>query len=944
MKKFLTQVAEYVHAQHPTGWQDVLLVFPNHRAGFYFQEEIKRLLHEGDWLPEVTTIQSFVHERSPLSLLSNIELLNLLYKSYTEVGGTDDFEPFITTAQTMLADFEELDKQLVDPTLFFKNLKELKSLEIFLEDDETLTDYSRNYQKFWGYFRDCYFALGQALRTTGNAYSGMLYRHVAEGLATIDFSDYARVYFVGFAGLAKSEEKIIAHLLDAGQGEFLIDADSYYTQNSEQEAGHFFREYKKTWKIKSFNWVEPSIESSPKEIKIIGVARNIGQAKLTADILQNHLKLSGEALKDTVVVLLDETLLQPVIAYLPDTVDKVNITMGLPLAYTQLADFIRHINTLQQNATQSETSGVVRFYYRDVIALFQHSYYRSLSHHGAQLPDVITTIRRNNKITIAATDLASWFPRDKDLLACLYRVDTDTKGYLAHINQLLDLLRKALLMKIYHGAEQYKQDIEVVYWLHKIINRLEHQLADYDQVWTVKAVQKLLENEMRNTRLPYESDRADGLQIMGVFETRCLDFKNVIMLSMNEGVFPSGKAMQSYIPHALRHGKMTTHYERDAVSAYLFYRLMQRAEKLYYVYNTESDTLGGGEKSRLLLQVQHEMRHLSNIKIEESNFVLGTDIVQQEKPIEIAKDESVLALLKPYLEERGLSPTSLNTYINCSLQFYFKNVLKLAEQEEVSEELDTGTIGSAVHKALEEIYKHTIDKPLTADYLRTALADTATIAKLIKTSLMELYEEQSLREGKNYLLYQVCQSLVINFLKNEINRVEELAQEGKTVTIRYLEQHMTTALSIGDFTVKLQGMTDRAELVDGIVTIADYKTGNSGSTSNKLAIDDITLLKSDTKYSKSFQLLMYAWLYSQAYGLPASGLRSGIYWLRNADANYQSFTMAGSDIIDKSKLASFEELLKEILLEIVDTNNPFTKTEDIKRCQYCDFVRICGRD
>jgi ATP-dependent helicase/nuclease subunit B len=943
MKKFLTQVAEYIKGNHPDGLQKVLLCFPNNRAGYFFREELKHTLPADARMPEVITLEKWVQSLSDKTLAQNVELINLLFKVYKENGGPDDFESFIPTAQTMLGDFEELDKQLVNPKRLFKDLNDIKSLNTFLDDEETLlTEYSKSYREFWDHFRECYFNLTKALDESNKGYEGMIFRDVAEHIDQKNFTAYDKIYFVGFSGLSKSEQKIIAYLLDTDKAEFIIDADTYYLNDVRQEAGNFFREYKKTWKIKAFKWKQTYIGEAAKNIDIIGVARNIGQAKLTGDILQNHLKVTSKNLKDTVVVLLDEKLLQPLMNALPDVADKVNITMGLPLSYMQLSDFMRHISDMQNNAAVS-SSGNKRFYHRDVIALLQHTYFRLLTHGAESIPEAVRYIRANNKITVTKSELLDWFKEDKEVIDILFHKSGAAGEYIDHLISIIDVLGSRLMNILESGNRDIDTDIEVLYWLKKVVTNLQEQLSVFEPVWDIKAIQKLIENELRNTRLPFESDKAEGLQVMGIMETRCLDFKNVIILSMNEGIFPSGKSISTFFPYDLRKGgTMTTHRERDAVAAYLFYRLVQRAENISLIYNTESDLLGGGEKSRFILQIQHEFTRFDNIKMQERNFVLGAEVTQAEHSIDIEKNEGVQGLLKKYLAEKGLSPTALNTYINCSLQFYFKNILGLREQDDIEESLEASTIGSAVHYALEIIFKHTLDKPLQLSYLRLVLSRTDKIGQLIKDYLKERFEEESLMQGKNYLLYNVCKSLVINFLKNEIKRVEILSEEKKTVTVSLLEQKLEQRLSSGEHEVYFHGFTDRVEQVDGIVGIADYKTGDSKK--GKVKIDDMALLRSSPEYSKAFQLMMYAWLYRGQYGRQAKGIRSGIYWLRHADGKYESLLKDGSDLIQDSTIDAFQKILMDIIQEMVNIEKPFTKIEDKERCKFCDFVRICGRD
>ena len=734
----------------------------------------------------------------------------------------------------------------------------------------------------------------------------------------------------------------MGYLMDADRAEFLIDADTYYLNDARQEAGDFFREYKKTWRIKTFKWEQTYIGEAEKNIDVIGVARNIGQAKLTGDLLQNHLKLSPSEMKDTVVVLLDEKLLQPVMNALPDSIDKVNITMGLPLSYMQLTDFMRHISEMQNRASVS-SYGTKRFYHRDVIALLQHTYFRLLTQGVESIPEAVRYIRANNKITVTKKELLDWFKQDTEIIDILFHKSGTAGEYIEQLIRVVDALSLRLMALVDRGTVGVETDIEVLFWLKRVITNLQQQLSIFEPVWDIKAIQKLIDNELYTKRLPFESDKAEGLQVMGIMETRCLDFKNVIILSMNEGIFPSGKQSSTFFPYDVRKGgTMTTHKERDSVAAYLFYRLMQRAENVYLVYNTETDLLGGGEKSRFILQIQHEFTRFANIKMRESNFVLGAEVGQVDRPIDIIKNEGVMHMLKTYLDVKGLSPTALNGYINCSLQFYFKNILGLREQDDIEESLEASTIGSAVHYALEIIYKEVLNRPLRAEYLRSVLADTNRIGNLITEFLKERFEAESLKQGKNYLLYNVCKSLVINFLKTEIRRVELLGSEGRSLTVSLLEQKLEQKVELLDNKIYFHGLTDRVDIVDGIVSIADYKTGDSKR--GKIRIDDMALLRTSPDHSKAFQLMMYAWLYRCQYGKQPQGIRSGIHWLRHADGKYEGLIKDDSDLISDGTLDLFQKILVDIIREMLDETTPFKKAEDKERCKFCDFVRICGRD
>ncbi|MFN8310211.1 MAG: PD-(D/E)XK nuclease family protein, partial [Chitinophagales bacterium] len=451
-------------------------------------------------------------------------------------------------------------------------------------------------------------------------------------------------------------------------------------------------------------------------------------------------------------------------------------------------------------------------------------------------------------------------------------------------------------------------------------------------------------HELKTVRIPFESDQTEGIQLMGIFETRALDFDQVVILACNEGILPPSKKSNSFIPYEMRKAyELSTSDESDSTYSYLFYRLMQRAEQVVLLYNTESDVLGGGEKSRFILQLEQEWKKMTNVQMDESIFTLEAHLDQQEKPIVIAKSDEVFQQLTTYLEEKGLSPSALNTYINCSLQFYFRYLLGLGEQEEVEEEMQANTIGSAIHEALEEIYKPFLGVALQPADLQPWLQRDAGVMKLLKEHLIRRFSENNLSEGKNYLLLQVSEALIINFLKAEIARLNALHQRHQTLTVIRLEQEMRLVLQQGGRNILLKGITDRVERSEGITAIADYKTGDA--VNPKLNIDDLEEMKSNPKFAKAFQLLMYAWLYDRTLNETQEPLTSGIYWLREGSKGLDTLKKNRSKaVLETQDLQAFESVLRDILGEMADRDRPFQKTEDRDRCVYCDFKRICARE
>lgn len=942
MEKFLPKVASYINSHHQDDLRDVLICFPNNRSAYFFREEMKVIQASG-FTPEVITFSQFIYDASPLSIIPSLELTTELYNVYASLGGPSTFEEFISSAQTMLADFDEIDIQCVNTERFFKNLQDLKSINSFLEDEETLSEYSQNYRDFWGLFKNCYYAFKEKLVSEDKAYNGLVFRNVAENLSLLPKEKYSQIYFVGFTGLTKSEEIIVQYLIENNKAEFLVDADNYYLKNDNQEAGFFYRKYLKEWKVKDLKWQDDSILSSPKKIQSIGVAKNFGQVKLAADLLQNHLHVTKENAHETAIVLLDERLLAPLVAALPDTIDTLNVSMGLALSDTQLYDFICLLHDLFQNSAKYSSANQLRFYHKDVMALLQHPYSLLLAKKSHSLSNITNNILKENKIYVAEIEVAQWFEDDAFFKETIFTKLDSVENYFSIAATWIEKLRIKFLQKIHSGEKKYQQDIEVLFWFK---NSLQALSSNFKTEWSLKILYQLLETEIKATRIPFESDVMGGLQLMGIMETRSLDYKNVIILSMNEGVFPSGKSQNTYIPTVLRKDtQMTTHTERDAISAYLFYRLIQRSENVYMLYNTESDRLGGGEKSRFILQIENELAKFPSIHFSEKTFVLNADLKREEHPIEVKKEKALIDTLVDLVTNRGLSPSALNCYINCSLQFYFKYVLKLRESNEIEEHLEANTIGSAVHYALEQAYTPFLNRVLHEADIDSLINNENQIANWLKFYLTteEKFDNASLSGGKNYLLLKVCMTLVLIFLKNEKKRISELQAKGETLTITMLEAAMSSKITTGENSFLVNGFTDRVDVINGLVRVADYKTGSPSSS--KIKLDDWEKIRTEPEYSKAFQLLTYAWLYDKNIAKGKQLISSGIYWLRDAQGNFDALQTDHPDnILDAATFQKFEEVLSEIFSEIINPSIQFKKAEDEKRCLYCDFTRICGRD
>ncbi len=939
MKKFLERTAEKILAKHGNNLSDVLVLMPNQRSCTYFRNELKRQAQQAVFAPEISTLQNWMLAQSDLVVADNIELVSELYACHKQISGTLTLDDFIGTANVLLQDFDELDLQMANAKSFFKNLEMLQSMKTY-EPGEVPTEYKLEYRKFWEDFGKMYHLLREKLFANKKAYRGMILRHIAENLKALSEGEgLGGVYLIGFSGLNKTDETIISHLIATTNAEVIWDADNYYVRDEMKEAGLFFRQYKSKFRIGDKIFTD-GISTTKKKIQIIGAAKNVGQVKVVADILQNQLQLNEGNALETMIVVPDEKLLSPLIANIPSNITALNITMGLTIAGSNPATFLDILFRLYHNSQKYQSKNrAQRFYYKDVFDLLQHNYFRLLFG-SLKTEHFVEAMKSQNRILIRYEELEKAF--EGTINSILFEGD-DTKLYAQYLSQIVNTLLDKLVKRARGGNSALAAETEITFRLLNIINNTQSIFSTGENI-TVKTYIALLKEDFRNTRVPLEGDPVQGLQIMGLQETRSLDFKNVIFLSANEGILPGGKNMRSYIPYEMRSEFLTTHKERDAVTAYLFYRLFHQAENIFILYNTEPDELGGGEKSRFILQLQQELQTVNpQAEIKDMIFAIDPPAGIAENEIVIQKNENILQKLEGILTTSGLSPSALNTYINCSLQYYFRYIAGLKEEEDMEENMEAATIGSAVHHALEKIYEEKVGAVVTAEFIETQLKNKQRIEDLVREHLAKRFDNESLSSGKNLLLFKVCIKLTEEYLKHEKKNIQQLNDSGADLKIELLEGKLEYVIPINGKQIKIAGRVDRIESVGGVIQIADYKTSKY-STIPVLTDETWNALTSDPKYSKSVQLLVYAWLYNRMQGKDVP-IRSGIYWLRENKKSLDTVRIdKTNDVLDAETILRFEEKLKAVLIEMLNAEIPFAKTQDEKRCEFCDFKNICERN
>jgi RecB family exonuclease len=923
---FLPKVAAEIYAQHGKNLSHVHVVLPTHRACYFFR---KALLEKGEtmWLPKISTLSDWVEKNSGLQKIDPLTEIMQLHQLYLQLGKNDSLDEFIPLGRTLCSDFEEIDMHLVKPDWFFRELRNLAAMKVY-EPATALTTSQLDYLKFWEQFEKLYTTLRSNLLAESKGNSGMMFRKVAENITDIA-KPLNNFYIVGFDGLTKAEEVIVQHLHALNKATVYWDTDEYYIKNSEREAGYFFRKYFAEWKG-NMKYCEKQITTIPKEIEIVSVARSVGQAKVAVEIITNKLKLSNENAINTALILPDEKLLQPLQYLLPNSLSKYNLTMGLPVSRSLAGEFFLLLFRLHESAERiSHRSKKQKLYYKDLIAILQHPFSKSLFK-NFNIQQGITDIRKKNIVFIDSAYFAkSYADFPSDVLAFLFH-ESNSENYLNQLanfaHQLIDNLKQIADNEI--ELEFLLKIADAVHTVAKTINH--HSLLP-------KTIRILLTDEFKNHRVPFEGEPAEGLQIMGLMESRCLDFENVIVFSTNEGVIPSGRFSKSYIPHPLRNAAMFSHTQKDAKAAYLFYRLLHRAKRIFLLYDTEGNNLGGGEKSRFILQLQYELaKEAKEVSITESVYSVSPPQVSAPPHISVVKNESIFNKLKENLNY-GLSPSALSSFVNCSLQYYFRYIAHLKEPDDVEENMESNTMGTAIHHVLEEIYKPLIGKEISLDWLEKTLQQTTRIEALLKEGFKDRFDDDALMQGKNHLQFRLSLKMIYSFLQNEIERIKA----GEKISIVALESPLEASLKIGDEWLKIKGIADRIEWQNRTLTIVDFKSGKAKSAALKNEEENAIIEKPELRVQ--FQLLVYAWAYLKMHPETSLPIQSGIFWLQKTKNGFDNLSIGGNSLLSLQHIQSFENNLQLLLAKLLDKDLPFAQTEDIKRCEYCAYRRICNR-
>ena len=959
MKTFLDDAAGYINDHFGHWLEDICIVVPNKRSALFFREAFANTVEKPSIAPVFMTISELMEQISGTQKGDRLGLLFRLHKAYCKVRGQEEsFDQFFGWGEILLRDFDEVDKYLVNAEDLFVNVKDwhaltsdlsylteaqLRVINMFWETFEKgpVSDQKVRFSGIWDLLAVVYKVFQADCSKNGIVSEGRLYRRAATNAkAFFSKSPWKQIVFTGFNALNKSEFRVFKAALESEKGVFLWDYDERYVLEKSHEAGRFLRNNLKYFPSpKGFGPSQNLREVPADKFHVVAVSGKAVQGRWIGSRLASKQR---ESWREVGVVLPDEGALFPVLGSIPENVKRLNITMGYPMGELLIYTLIRQVMELHFHA---KGKGRDIFHHEILINVLNHPVV--LSEHAEASRKIVQDIRRKNRVYVGGRDLSE----GKGVMEVIFRPVSNGSDLLTLLIQLLEYLRR-------DSEEEESSNVEQEYLLHfqLELRRLETLLKEHVEGLEIETLVRIVRRVLESKSLPFEGEPLEGLQIMGILETRLLDFKELYLLDFNEGVFPGRDAPVSLIPPPLRKGfglPLIDH--QDALSAYLFYRAVQRAEKVYLVYDANSDTLTGGEPSRFLYQLLYE---LAPDKVKE---VKVRNEVQSIEPwkISVCSTDHVVSRLNAFTtfnEERltVLTPSAINQYLDCSLKFYFSYVLGLKEAATVREDVDAVLFGTLLHDILESVYKPFAEKHQvvdSGDFKRLRAEERS----LIEAAIDKAYThdaEQTLRKQGHQLLIRSILSKYFRKVMSYDERTAPLRMLGveldKKSGLWTSKQILSGEKKVS---IRLGGIIDRVDQVGSAIRILDYKTG---ADSREFGSIESLFDREDEKRNKAaFQIIFYSWLYTHCFDTHEMELLPGLVNIREVGKTgfvpnlvLKGGRGVGNTVIQDARpfFPEFEERLTNLLEQIFSPDNQFEQTLDVKKCQYCPYSGICKRD
>jgi len=937
--KFVNQIAQYIQEQN-LPMEHLTIVLPSERVKKYlssalFQEYGKPIL-----APTMITMNQWVKSYSEHVVIDNTRALIELFEIQLESATTEEdrsFDEFMSWGNTLLADFNEIDRYLLDAKQIFRNLADIKEIENWSFGDAELTASQKRFMEFWDRLPGFYFELDKRLTNKGQCYMGRAYKHLAHNIDLIFKIDEDHQYlFAGFNALSPSETSIIKQIENYGRGHILIDADAFYLNKKSHEAGTFLRELSSNLDNKQLDFVQDVLKSKELNIQMIECAQNTGQVKVASTLLS---KMPKEDIDETLLLLADESLISSVVKNLPKQIGKANITLGLPIRNTSIKTWVEILFSIQENKRRFKTQAI---YFNDLQNLWSHPFV--LASLSSEEKETILTVEqeiiRYNRIFINSSRVEVGGSA-KNILK---EIVEDWEGDWVKSVRLIRRLNKIIYKNL---DTEFAFERAILECFDQAMVEFENLVIEGIPKMGMKSFKQLFNQHWGQKSIAYHGNPLNGLQIMGLLETRGLDFKRIIALGLNEGHLPPTNPIQTMIPMDLRryHG-MPTPREKQGIFGHHFYRLLHCCDELIATYCSADESIGSNEPSRYLMQLEMELARINkNVKIEKKIYALDTPKEQMIK--EIVKTPEILNRLDD-LFAASTSASMLKKYLTCPLDFYFRYVMDFGEADNVEEEIEHSTFGTFIHNTLEELYtpfarfdnEGKLNSPAPKNITSFDVEEMLKRYPLILEKQFMIHfnnDKDAFTKGKNLLSYQMAMELTERFLKSE---VKFLSEQTEPVFIEALEREYDTEIKVringSEKKVRLRGFVDRIDSIGDKVRIIDYKSGKVDSKDVELRASDISndlIVESLGKKKHVLQLMLYSFLYHVNEGVVADP--SIISFV---SGNNEPFELDVKKNTLNDVIKEFPNYIELILNNVYDTEIPFSHQSKgmFSYCQYCD--------
>lgn len=947
---FIQKLTDYITKNYDLSNDSLTIIFPNKRAALTLRKELEKRIERNIWLPQILSIQEVMSSWSGLELLDNVDVIYELIKIMNKNVDVSNRKNLFTLAGQIVKDFDEIDQYAVNAEKIFKYLKDIKEIESWSPDDE-LSKTESAYLFFFKSLFSFYTQLRDILLNDKSAYYGMMTRQLHE-LSDVELHKAVgnnKIIFAGFNAMTNTEENIIVRLVESGKAVLFWDLDKYYFDDELQEAGLFARHFfSKHPKLKP-ETVEDYFSNETKHINIIGVAGSAIQANALQLQLYEEQK-SEKKLTNEVIVLSDETLLIPVLNSIPENYKDINVTMGYPYSETFLNQFIQLIFTFQKRVGDNESM----IYFWSLKRLLETEMVKVIFTHEEleSLTECINKFLKDSTYYLSISELEEQFNQRRiiDFIKIITKKWHDPDNCIESLKMLLRFISECAIS--YSNTFVINQ-INVALG---IFNKIKKLIRKYNILVQIDDVETLYKQTASEMSIKFKNKDSgnnieSNLQIMGLLETRNLDFETVHILSVNEGILPQSKSPNSLLPYDLRREyDLPIYTNKQAVYAYHFYRLIQNAKTVNIYYSTLTDDVGDGEPSRFIRQLINEIpRKTNNIMIKELSYRLPSAKNDEVVKIEVQKTPEIIEKIKNKLYNeccdkksdcytiKGLAPTSISCYLKCPLKFYIKYIEK-KKDDTPKEDIQANIVGNIIHSTFENFYKE-FGQSIIDDKLFNQI-ETNCLEKSFISALKDNNFANGLPEtGFNYLTHIFIKELINNFINNE----KKFFEKGNKIIIKGLEENLNHTFNLDDNTkVYLMGFADRIDMVKNKTRILDYKSG-------KVKDSDVEIIsgKDEVKdiKEKALQLCIYKYLYAKNNpDISIENIEPGIFGLLDVNNPYFPLSINSEKFTDENFIETCDKMFINLFKEMLDPEIPFKQTEDEKNCKYCDYIDICKRD